>query len=62
MLFYNQFIFFTVEDESNSSRESESTVSSGRGYIELLSGKLPALERNILKYRAFQIMLVIFLL
>ena len=45
---------------SNSSRECENAITPGRSYIELLSGKLPALERNILKYRAFQITLVIF--
>jgi len=45
---------------SHSSRQIEHTVSPGRSYVELLSGNLPALERNILKYRAFQITLVIF--
>lgn len=44
----------------NSSKENGSPVRSGRSYLDLLSGELPALERNILKYRAFQIILVIF--
>ena len=45
---------------SKSSREYGNAVTPGRSYIELLSGYLPALERNILKYRTFQITLVIF--